>query len=139
MPISRRYSRSESSEGSTLRSSFGAFLLRFGLLVRRMLVRLALDELDAVVDQVGVEILDLILGELDILEPRSDLVVVEESFVETVLNELVQLFDVGERDVDRKQHGPPALPREWTGDDQPQTCEEPVRLAPGSDPVPGGS
>jgi len=54
-----------------------------------MLVCLAFDELDAVVDQVRVEVLDLIFGELDILEPRGDLVVVEEPFLETVLNELV--------------------------------------------------
>src|SRR5438128_1600353 len=65
-----------------------------------MLVRLAFDELDAVVDQVRVEVLDLLLAELDILEPRGNLVVVEESFLETVLDKLLQFFDVGERDVD---------------------------------------
>src|SRR5437763_1010518 len=70
-----------------------------------MLVRLAFDELDAVVDQVRVEVFDLILRELDILEPGGDLVVVEKPFLETVLNELVELFDVGQRDVDGEQLG----------------------------------
>src|SRR5436305_7527333 len=70
-----------------------------------MLVRFAFDELDAVVDQVRVEVFDLILRELDILEPGGDLVVVEKPFLETVLNELVELFDVGQRDVDGEQLG----------------------------------
>src|SRR5205085_1554448 len=44
-------------------------LLREGrLLVRRMLVRLPLDQLDRVVDQVRVEVLDLLLRELDVFE-----------------------------------------------------------------------
>src|SRR4029453_3674752 len=37
---------------------------------------------------------------------RNDLVVGEEAFFLTLLNELVELFDVGERDVDREQRGP---------------------------------
>ena len=64
------------------------------LLVRRMLVLLALDELDAVVDQVGVEVLDLLLREVDLLEALDDLVVGEDPFVETLLDELVELLDL---------------------------------------------
>jgi len=53
-----------------------------------VLVRLPLDELDSVVDQVGVEVIDLLLAELDIVEPRSDLVVVQDSLLEPFLNKL---------------------------------------------------
>ena len=61
---------------------FRAFLLfRCDLLVRRMLVRLALQELDPVVDQVRVEVFDLVLRELDVFEPGCDLVVVENAFL----------------------------------------------------------
>ncbi len=60
-----------------------------------MLVRLALDELDAVVDQIGVEAVNLLLAELEILQPCRDLVVVEEPFLETVLGELLQLLNLG--------------------------------------------
>src|SRR5215212_3013943 len=65
-----------------------------------MLVRLALHQLDRVVDQVRVEVLDLLLGELDLLEAGHDLVVGEKPLLQTVLNELVELFDVRKRDVD---------------------------------------
>src|SRR5712691_7236257 len=113
----------------------GLLLLRLRLFVRRMLVRLAFDELDAVVDQVRVEVLDLIFGELDILEPRGDLVVVEEPFLETVLNELVQLFDVGERDVDGEHLGlPPGL--QVDGDSiEPQDAKEPELVPPPAHPL----
>src|SRR4029450_4999898 len=70
------------------------------VLVRRMLVCLALHQLDGVVDQVRVEVLDLLLRELDLLEARHDLVVGEEPLLQTVLYQLVKLFDVGKRDVD---------------------------------------
>jgi hypothetical protein len=73
------------------------------LLVRRALVLLPLDELDPVVDEVGVEVLDLLLGELDLLEPGDDLVVGEEPLLDAVLNELLQLFDVRQRDLDGQQ------------------------------------
>src|SRR4029450_1186496 len=66
----------------------------------RMLVCLALHQLDGVVDQVRVEVLDLLLRELDLLEARHDLVVGEEPLLQTVLYQLVKLFDVGKRDVD---------------------------------------
>jgi hypothetical protein len=80
-------------------------LLRLRLFVRRMLVLFSLDEVDAVVDQVRVEVLDLILGEFDILEPCRDLVVVEEPLLETVLNELLQLLNVRKRDLE-SEHRP---------------------------------
>ena len=70
------------------------------LLVRRRLVLQPLHQLDAVVDQVGVEVLDLLLGEVDFLEPRDDLVVGEESLVLSIGDELVQLLDLGQGDVD---------------------------------------
>jgi hypothetical protein len=65
-----------------------------------VLVLLPLHQLDGVVDQVRVEVLDLLLCELDFLEPGDDLVVGEEPLLEPVLDELVELFDVRERDVD---------------------------------------
>jgi hypothetical protein len=76
------------------------FLGEIRLLMRRMLVCLALDELDAVIDQIGVEVFDLLLAELDLVEPRCDFVVVEDALFEALLNELLELFDLGERDFD---------------------------------------
>src|SRR4029453_12508966 len=78
------------------------------LLVRRRLVLDALDQLDPVVDQIGVEVLDLLLGEVDFLQPRDDLVVGEEPLFLPFSDELVQLFDVGQRDVDREHCSPSA-------------------------------
>jgi hypothetical protein len=83
-----------------------------GLLVRRMLVVLSLHQLDGVVDQVRVEVFDLLLGELDFLEPGDDLVVGKEPFLESVLNELVELFYVRKRDVDG-EHLTSGLSRGW--------------------------
>jgi predicted ATPase/class 3 adenylate cyclase len=88
------------------------------LLVRWMLVLLAFDELDRVVDQVGVEVFDLLLGQLDFLERRDDFVVREEPLLLSLLDEPVELFDVGKRDVDREQCGPrlsPCLDGVWSG------------------------
>ena len=68
--------------------------------MRQALVLLALDELDAVVDQVGGEILDLLLRELDFLEALDDLVVGEEALLLSRLDELLQFLDFGERNVD---------------------------------------
>ena len=56
------------------------------------------------VDQVRVEVLDLLLRELDLFEPGDDLVVREESSLETVLDEALQLLDFGKSNVDG-QHG----------------------------------
>ena len=74
--------------------------------MRQRLVLLALDELDAVVDQVRREVLELLLGELDLLEPGDDLVVGEEALLLAGLDELVQLLDLGKGDVDREQLTP---------------------------------
>ena len=68
-----------------------------------MLVLLALDQLDRVVDQIRIEVLDLLYGEIDLLEARDDLVVGEEALLVCVLYQLVQLFDVREGDVDCEQ------------------------------------
>ena len=61
-------------------------------------------ELDRVVDQIGVEVLDLLLRELDVVESRDDLVVREEALLEPLLDQALQLLDLGESDIDR-QHG----------------------------------
>jgi hypothetical protein len=66
-------------------------------------VLLALHQLDPVVDQVGVEVLDLLLGQLDVLEALDDLVVVQEALLEAVLDELLKLFDFRESDIDGEQ------------------------------------
>ena len=79
--------------------------LRLRLLVRRRLVLLAFDELDVVVDEVGVEVLDLLLRQLDVVEAVDDLVVGEEPLLGSVRDELLELFDLGERDLDREQVG----------------------------------
>ena len=65
-----------------------------------MLVLLALHQLDAVVDQVRVEVLDLLLRELDVLEPADDLVVREEAAFDPCLNELLEFLDLRESNID---------------------------------------
>ena len=60
----------------------------------------ALHELDSVVDQIGVEVLDLLLREVDFLEPGDDLVIGEEPLVLAVGDELLQLLDLGRGDID---------------------------------------
>jgi hypothetical protein len=72
--------------------------------VRELLVLGALVELDRVVDQVRVEVLDLLLRELDVVEPRDDLVVREEPLLEPLLDQALELLDLGEGDIDG-QHG----------------------------------
>ena len=91
-----------------MRSSFGGVLLLLDerLLVRERLVLLALDELDAVVDQVRREVLELLFGELDLLEPGDDLVVGEKALFLPGLDELLQLLDLGKGDVDREHLTP---------------------------------
>src|SRR5829696_1544901 len=69
-------------------------------LVWKALVVLALDELHAVVDQVGGEIFELILRELDFLDTGDDLVIGEEALLLPCLDQLLQLLDVGKSDVD---------------------------------------
>jgi len=65
----------------------------------------AFDELDVVVDEVGVEVLDLLLGQLDVVETVDDLVVREEPLLRSVGDELLELFDFGKRDLDGEQVG----------------------------------
>jgi hypothetical protein len=74
------------------------------LCMREVLVLDALVELDRVIDQIGVEVLDLLLGELDVVEPRHDLVVREEPLLEPLLDQALELLDLGEGDIDG-QHG----------------------------------
>ena len=57
------------------------------------------------VGEVGVEVLDLLLRQLDVVEGVDDLVVGEEPLVGSVGDELLELFDLGERDLDREQVG----------------------------------
>ena len=54
--------------------------------MRELLVLGALVELDRMVDQVRVEVLDLLLRELDFVEPGDDLVVREEPLLEALLD-----------------------------------------------------
>ena len=77
---------------------------RHGLRVREVLVLDAFVELDRVVDQVRVEVLDLLLRELDVVESRDDLVVREEPLLEPLLDQALELLDLGEGDIDG-QHG----------------------------------
>jgi hypothetical protein len=58
-----------------------------------------------VVDQVRREVLDLLLGEIDLLEGADDLVVGEKPFLLAVLDELLQLLDVRKGNFGR-EHGP---------------------------------
>ena len=67
---------------------------------------LTFDELDPVVDQVRREVFELLFGELDLLDSRDDLVVGEEALLLPGLDELVQLLDLGKRDVDREHQDP---------------------------------
>ena len=75
---------------------------------------LAFEQLDRVVDQIGVEVLDLLLAQLDVLERVDDLVVGEEPLLLALLDELVELFDVWKGDLDVEQ-SKPRFPRGLTG------------------------
>ena len=101
-------------------------VLRGRLLLRERLVLDAFDQLDRVVDQVRVEVLDLLLRELDLVETDDDLVVREEPSLETVLDEAVELLDVGKGDVDG-QHEPGFLLSRSNGY-RPTELHEPVPL-----------
>jgi hypothetical protein len=65
-----------------------------------MLAELTRGEVDAVIDQIGVEIFGLLLGDLHVLERRGDLVVAEEPFLQTLLRQSLELFDIREGDLD---------------------------------------
>ena len=90
--------------------------------MRRRLVLLALDELDRMVDQIGVEVLDLLLRQIDLLETGDDLVVREEPFFLSVLDELLELLDLRKSDIDG-EHVTSAFSRGWTG---PKTALRPT-------------
>ena len=62
------------------------------------------------VEQVGVEVLELLLGELDLLERRRDLVEREVALLVAFLDQGLELFDLRKRDID-SQHGPPRMLR----------------------------
>src|SRR6266540_3383755 len=65
-----------------------------GLLVRRLLVLLPLNQLDRAFEQVGVEVLDLLRLQLDVLKPGSDLVVGQKPLLETIRDEPLQFLGV---------------------------------------------
>ena len=86
-------------------------------------------ELDRVVDQVRVEVLDLLLRELDVVEPGDDLVVREEPLLEPLLDQALELLDLGEGDIDG-QHGLGFLLSRSNGYWPFRTALEPARLPP---------
>ena len=92
-----------------MRSSFGVVTAAFsssggGCSCGGRLVLFAFDELDAVLDQMGVEVLDLLFRELDLLEPVDDLVVGEKALLLPFGDELLKFLDLRERrDVDGEQ------------------------------------
>src|SRR4029079_14171429 len=85
------------------------------LLVGQGLVLLPLDELDRVIDEEGREVLQLLLGEIDVLDGLDDLVVREEPLLLPLLDELVQLLDLRKSGFDR-EHGPLLSPWRLTED-----------------------
>src|SRR5262249_1573571 len=96
--------------------------------VRELLVLDAFVELDGVVDQVGVEVLDLFLRELDVVEASDDLVIGEETLLQSLLDEALELLDLGEGDIDG-QHGLAFSSRARTGTGL-SALLEPARLPP---------
>ena len=90
--------------------------------MRKALVLFALDQLDAVVDQVRREVFDLLLRELDFLDPLDDLVVGEEPLLLSLRNEFLQLFDVGKSNVD-SEHLSRTSGYAWLTGEQPKRKE----------------
>ena len=111
-------------------------VFRNRLLVRRCLVLLTLDELDVVLDQMGVEVFDLLLRELDLFETADDLVIGEEALLLTVGDELLELFDLREwRDFDGEQVGDLRLVVSTRhGDERTSQCCRPVTASPPASP-----
>ena len=97
-----------------MRSSSGAFSPCSCGIELGGLPGLGIQELDVVLDQVRVEVLELFLGELDLLERRRHLVVRQIALFLTLLNQPLQLFNFRERDLDG-QHGRPREGRGWDG------------------------
>jgi hypothetical protein len=65
------------------------------LLVRRLLVLLPLDQLDRAIEQVGVEVLDLLGLQHDVLKHGGDLVVGQKPLLDPIRDESLQRLDVG--------------------------------------------
>src|SRR6185437_4507103 len=88
----------------------GRLLAVEGRILLRRLPRLGVQELDVVVQQVGVEVLQLFLRELDFLQRGRNLVEREVALLVSFLDQGLELFDLRKRDIDR-QHGPPRMLR----------------------------
>src|SRR6185437_6801768 len=88
----------------------GRLLAVEGRILLRGLSRLGVQELDVVVQQVGVEVLELFLRELDLLQRGRDLVEGEIALLVSFLDQGLELFDLRKRDID-SQHGPPRMLR----------------------------
>ena len=78
MPIERRYSRSESRLGSTVRSSSGlragaAASAASGSTLDPFAGRLGEHDFDALLDQVSVKLLHLMVGKFQLVDPRGQL------------------------------------------------------------------
>ena len=69
---------------------------------RKTLVLLTLDEIDALIGEIRVEVLDLLRGQIGSVQCAHDLVVCQEALLLAVLDELLKLVDVWYRDVDRE-------------------------------------
>ncbi len=65
------------------------------LLLRQALVPLAFDQLDRTVEQVGVEVVALLLRQLDVLERRGDLVIAQKPLLHACRDEPLQFPGVG--------------------------------------------
>ena len=118
-PIERRYSRSESRLGSTVRSI--STFLRWSGRGSAALAALAstlppsdlrraavgLDDVDPVLVQVGVQLLDLLLGDLDLLEARRDLLEGQEAALLALGDQRPQLIELRDRSLIGQQHNSP--------------------------------
>ena len=60
-------------------------------------------------EQVGVEVFELLLGQLDLLERRGNFVEGQVALVVALLNERFELFDIRERDLDSQHWAPSCI------------------------------
>jgi hypothetical protein len=95
-------------------------------------VLLALEEVDSVLDEIRVEVLDLLLRELHFLQTADDLVVGQEALFLALGDELLELLDLGKRDLDREHVlEPPRTSRCTTAlpqlDDRARLTPHPIR------------
>ena len=115
-PIERRYSRSESSDGSTVRS-ISTFLRCSGRRLRgRRRARLdaaalglrgtavGADDVDPLLVQVRVQLLHLLLGDLDLFEACLDLLERQVSALLTFGDQRTQLLELHDRSLVTQQH-----------------------------------